>query len=72
MMTLIFCVLFFAVFGKLIGFALKATWGLFKVLMCLVFLPLFLVGLVFGGLLYIALPILIVVGIVSLITSAVA
>lgn len=69
-MTILFYILFFTVFGKMIGFAFRATWSLFKVLMFIVFLPLILVGFVFGGLLYIAFPILIVVGIVSLISNA--
>ncbi|SEB02396.1 hypothetical protein SAMN02910384_03101 [Pseudobutyrivibrio sp. ACV-2] len=69
-MTILFYILFFAVFGRMIGFAFRATWSLFKVLMFIVFLPLILVGFVFGGLLYIAFPILIVVGIVSLISNA--
>lgn len=70
MLSLLFFILFFAVFGKMIGFAFRATWGLLKVLLVIVFLPLILVGLVFGGLLYIAFPILIIVGIISLITNA--
>lgn len=70
MFSLIFFILFFAVFGNLIGFAFRATWGIFKVLMYIVFLPLILVGLVFGGLLYIAFPVLIIVGLISLIISA--
>lgn len=53
----------------MIGFAFRATWGLFKILLYIVFLPLILVGMVFGGLLYLALPILIVVGIISLIAG---
>ena len=57
------------VFGKMIGFAFRATWGLFKVLMYIVFLPLILVGMVFGGLLYLAFPILLIVGIVSLVAA---
>lgn len=69
MMTILFFILFFAVFGKMIGFAFRATWSLVKVLMFLVFLPLIIVGFVFGGLLYIAFPILIIVGIVSLIAA---
>ena len=69
-MTILFFILFFTVFGKMIGFAFRATWSFFKVLMFIVFLPLILVGFVFGGLLYIAFPILIVVGIVSLISNA--
>ena len=54
------------VFGKLIGFAIRAAWGISKVLVTLVFLPLILIGLVLGGLIYLALPILIVVGLVAL------
>ena len=70
MMSILFFILFFAVFGKMIGFAFRATWSIFKVLMFIVFLPLILLGFVFGGLLYIAFPILIIVGIVSLIANA--
>lgn len=58
------------VFGKMIGFAFRATWGLTKILFSVVFLPLILIGLVFGGLLYIAFPVLLVVGLVSLIANA--
>ncbi|MDC7279263.1 MULTISPECIES: hypothetical protein [Pseudobutyrivibrio] len=70
MFTLLFFVLFFMVFGKMIGFAFRATWGLTKILFSVVFLPLILIGLVFGGLLYIAFPVLLVVGLVSLIANA--
>lgn len=68
-MTFLFFLLFLIVFGKMIGFAFRATWGLFKVLMYIVFLPLILVGMVFGGLLYLAFPILLIVGIVSLLAA---
>ena len=54
------------VFGKLIGFAIRAAWGISKVIVTLVFLPLILIGLVLGGLIYLALPILFVVGLVTL------
>ena len=54
------------VFGKLIGFAIRAAWGISKVLVTLVFLPLILIGLVLGGLIYLAFPILILVGLVAL------
>lgn len=70
MLSLLFIILFFMVFGKLISFAFKATWSIFKVVMYFVFLPLILVGLVVGGFVYIALPILIVVGLVSLLANA--
>jgi len=68
-MSVLFFLFFVLIFGKLIGFAFSATWGLFKVLMYVVFLPMILIGMVFCGLLYLAFPILIVVGIVSLIAG---
>lgn len=66
MLTLLFIILFFGIFGRMIGFAFKATWGIFKVMTFLVFLPLILVGLVFGGLISIAFPILVVVGLANI------
>ncbi|MBQ8856562.1 MAG: hypothetical protein IJ024_00305 [Lachnospiraceae bacterium] len=66
MLSLLFTILMIVVFGKLIGFAIRATWGISKVLVTLVLLPLTLIGLVLGGLISVALPILIIVGIISL------
>lgn len=57
------------VFGKLLVFGVKAAWGITKILVTIVLLPLVLLGMVAGGLLYLAFPILIVIGIVSLVTS---
>ena len=70
MFTILFFVFFFMIFGKMIGFAFRATWGLMKILLYIVFLPLILVGMVIGGLVYLAFPVLIVVGIVSLLKNA--
>lgn len=64
MWSIIFIILMFIVFGKLLKFAIKATWGIAKIVVSLIILPLFLVGLVLSGLLVLALPILLVVGIV--------
>ncbi len=69
-MGMLFTILFFLIFGRMIGFAFRMTWGLFKVLLYIVFLPLILLLMVFGGLIYIALPLLIIVGVLSLITNA--
>ena len=66
MLTLLFVICMFGIFGKLIGLAFKMTWGIAKVLFTLVFLPVILVGLAMGGLLVVAFPLLIVGGIVSL------
>ena len=70
MLTLIFVILMIGIFGKMVGFAFRATWGLTKVLFNLILLPVFLIGLVIAGLMYIALPILIIVGIVMLVVIA--
>lgn len=66
MLNLIFTVLMFIVFGKILIFAIKATWGIAKILFTIVFLPLILVGLVLKGLVAIALPVLLVIGVISL------
>ncbi len=66
MLSLLFVILMIAVFGKMIGFAIRATWGLSKVIVTLVLLPLFLIGLVLRGLLSIALPVLMIVGVIVL------
>lgn len=66
MLTLLFMVLMIVVFGKLLIFALKASWGIAKVLLTIVFLPLVLVCLVLAGLVYVAVPILLVVGLCSM------
>ena len=70
MMTLLFMILFFGVFGKLIGFAFRASWSIMKVMLYIVFLPAILMIMLFGGLIYIALPILVIVGLVSLFSRA--
>ena len=67
MLTWIFSILMLIVFGRILWFALSATWGITKVLFSLIFLPLVLVGLVFNGLLIIAFPVLLIVGLLTLI-----
>lgn len=69
MLTLLFGICMIWVFGKLLVFGVKAAWGITKILVTIVLLPLVLIGMVAGGLLYLAFPILIVIGIVSLVTS---
>lgn len=70
MLTILFIIFMLAIFGKLLKFAIKAAWGVAKIVCFFVFLPLILIGLVIGGLIYIAIPVLIVVGIVSLVKTA--
>lgn len=66
MFDIIFFILMLVVFGKILGFALKAAWGISKIIVSIILLPLFLILLVLKGLLIIAFPVLIVVGLVSL------
>lgn len=69
MITLLFVMTLVAVVLKLIGLAFKATWGIAKVIASIVVFPLTLVVMVFSGLIGIAFPILIVVGIVLIVKS---
>ena len=66
MFDIIFFILMIVVFGKILKFALKAAWGISKIIVSVILLPLFLILLVLKGLLIIAFPVLIVVGLVSL------
>ena len=70
MLTLLMMILFFAVFGKLLGFAFKVGWGMLKIAAYLIFLPAIVLMLIFGGLFYVALPILVVAGIVGMAARA--
>ena len=68
MTTLIFSILMIAVFGRLIGFALRMTWGIFKVILTLVLLPGLIIAAFAAGLLYIAFPALAFIGLISLLS----
>lgn len=67
MLEILFAVCMLWVFGKMLIFGIKAAWGIAKIFWSIIFLPVVLVGLVLGGLMYIAFPILIIIGIISLI-----
>lgn len=69
MITLVFVILLISVFGRLAIFAIKATWGLAKVLLTIVFFPGILIIIALSGGIVIALPILVIVGLISLITK---
>ena len=55
MLTALFIILMFAVFGKLILLASKASWGILKVLLTISIFPLCVIGLFVSGLVYICL-----------------
>jgi len=66
MLEFLFLILMIIVFGKLFVFGVKATWGITKFLVTVLFLPLILTALFLGGLVSLALPILVVVGVFSM------
>lgn len=66
MLTVIFIILMFIIFGRILKFAIKAAWSVSKMVCSVVLLPLFLIWLVFKGLVEIAFPILVVIGIISI------
>ena len=68
MLTLLFGICMLFLFGKLLVFGIRGAWGISKIVLTVVFLPIILIALVAGGLLYIAFPILIVLGLISLVT----
>ena len=70
MLTLIFIICMFAIFGRLARFAFFGAWGLAKILISLVFFPIILIGMLFSGLVVIALPALAIYGIVALAAKA--
>ena len=65
MWSLVFIILMIVVFGKILGLAIKAAWGISKIIVTLVMMPMILIGLMLSGLLALALPLLIVVGFVA-------
>ena len=69
MFTLLFATLTFIIFGKLLIFAVKASWGLARILVTVVFFPLVLIVLVVAGVIYLAVPLLLIAGVVSLVKT---
>ena len=70
MLTLISIFLFIAVFGRLMIFAIKLGWGILKFVGFLVFLPAIILGLIITGVVSVAIPALIVIGLFSLVATA--
>jgi hypothetical protein len=72
MLTLFFVVMMISVFGRLLMWGIKAAWGLGKMIFSLVFLPIILIGMACAGMVYIALAVLVVGGIITFVGSMVA
>ena len=70
MLNFLFAVMMIGVVGRLLGFAIRLSWGFFKVIMSLVFLPGIIIAAFAGGLIYLAFPLLAVTGLLSLAAPA--
>ena len=69
MFTIIFLICMLGIFGKLVGFAFEMAWGVTKVLFTLVFLPVIILAFLFKGLVVLAVPLLAIVGAVTIFKS---
>ena len=69
MLTALFILAFVWFMWKVIALAIKMTWGLLNVGIYVIFLPIVIIGLFLGGLIYIALPLAIIGGIIALAIS---
>lgn len=71
LMTLFFVLMLLWFFGKVVKLAFKMTWGIVKIIFAIVLFPLFLVLLIFAGLIYIALPVLLIAWIIACVCAPV-
>ena len=69
MLTLLFVVGLIWMVWKVAFLGFRLTWGLVKLLFTTVLFPIILVGIFIAGLAYVALPVLIIVGIIALIAG---
>ena len=69
MFEVICFILFIMVFFKLLGVALKVGWGIFKIVMFLIFFPIIVPVMIFAGLAAVALPLILIAGIVGFATG---
>ena len=65
MFTVIFMAALIWLVWKMLVLGLKATWGIAKFVCAVLLLPVFLIGLVCVGLIYVAVPILVIAGLIA-------
>lgn len=69
MLSIIFTICMIGVIWKFFLFGIKASWGILKLLCTVVFFPVILIGMVVGGLLYLAVPLLIIGAVIAFAVS---
>ena len=65
MLSLLFAICMIWFVGKFFVFGLRASWGIMKVLCTVIFFPVILIGMVVGGLMYIAFPSFLLSGLIE-------
>ena len=63
MLTILFLIFLFGIFGKLFFFGIRAAWGISKFILMLVVI---LIGMLVIGLVKLAFPLLIIFGVVAM------
>lgn len=67
MLAIIFGILMLVFIGEMIGVAVRAAWSIFKIIATIIFLPIILIAFFAAGLFYIAIPVLIIAGVIGLV-----
>ena len=66
MLTIVFSIILFWAVWKIAVLGIKLAWGLFKFIFSVVLFPIVLIGIFAAGLVYIAIPVAIVAGLIAL------
>ncbi|MBR6160163.1 MAG: hypothetical protein IKQ40_07655 [Lachnospiraceae bacterium] len=70
MLKAICLILFVVMFFKLLGIAFRVGWGILKISIYLVLFPMIVLTLIFGGLFFIALPVILIAGVTGIAAGA--
>lgn len=72
MITVLFAIAIIWLAWKMLVLGIKAAWGIAKILCTVLLLPAFIFGLVCVGMIYIAIPILVIAGLTAIVGGAVS
>lgn len=66
MLTILFLIFLFGIFGKLFFFGIRAAWGISKFVLMVVFFPVILIGMLIVGLVKLAFQLLLIFGVIAM------
>lgn len=66
MLTILFLIFLFGIFGKLFFFGIRAAWGISKFVLMVVFFPVILIGMLIVGLVKLVFPLLLIFGVIAM------